>query len=75
MTPQDQTYLTQAALDGDVRRMIQCAQILDGVTELLADERVDGLRRDALLETLRLVAEVLDERAAWLKEEGLCNVQ
>lgn len=75
MTPSEQHYLTQAALDGDVRRMIQCAQILDGVTELLADERVDGLRRDALLETLRLVAEVLDERAAWLKEGGLCSEQ
>lgn len=73
MTPTDQNYLARAALSGDARYMTRCATILDGVAELLTDPSIDGIRRDALLETLRLTAEVLDERAVWLSEEGLCT--
>ncbi|MFI0473460.1 hypothetical protein ACGLWX_12160 [Halomonas sp. HMF6819] len=75
MNATEQNYLARAALSGDARHMIRCAAILDGVAELLGDSSIDGLRRDALLETLRLTAEVLDERAAWLREEGLCTPQ
>ncbi|MGP5711273.1 hypothetical protein ACTXPD_04565 [Vreelandella alkaliphila] len=75
MTPTDQNYLARAALSGDARHMNRCSIILDGVAELLIDPSIDGLRRDALLETLRLTAEVLDERSNWLFEEGLCTAQ
>lgn len=75
MTPTDQNYLARAALTGDARHMNRCSIILDGVTELLIDPSIDGIRREALIETLRLTAEVLDERAAWLSKEGLCTAQ
>ena len=75
MTPTDQNYLARAALSGDARHMNRCSIILDGVAELLIDPSIDGIRREALIETLRLTAEVLDERAVWLSEEGLCTAQ
>ncbi|WP_447044274.1 hypothetical protein [Vreelandella sp. H-I2] len=75
MTPTDQNYLARAALTGDARHMNRCSIILDGVAELLIDPTIDGIRREALIETLRLTAEVLDERAAWLQQEGLCTAQ
>ena len=76
MTPTDQNYLACAALTGDARHMNRCSIILDGVAELLIDLSIDGIRREALVETLRLTAEVLDERAAWLSQEGLlCTEQ
>lgn len=75
MTPTDQNYLARAALTGDARHMNRCSIILDGVAELLIDPSIDGIRREALIETLRLTAEVLDERAVWLSEEGLCRAQ
>lgn len=73
MTPTDQNYLARAAITGDARHMNRCSIILDGVAELLIDPSIDGIRREALIETLRLTAEVLDERAVWLSEEGLCT--
>lgn len=75
MNATDQNYLARAALTGDARHMNRCSIILDGVAELLIDPSIDGVRREALIEALRLTAEVLDERATWLSQEGLCTAQ
>lgn len=76
MTPQNQTYLLKAALTGDVRQMQQASQILAGVAMLLNDHDFDGLKREALIETLWLLSNTLEERGEWLQEEGyVCTEQ
>ncbi|MDN3561244.1 hypothetical protein [Vreelandella neptunia] len=76
MTPQDQTYLLKAALTGDVRQMDQASKILAGVAMLLNDHDLDGLKREALIETLWLLSSTFEERRDWLQEEGyVCSEQ
>ncbi|MDX5977743.1 hypothetical protein [Vreelandella alkaliphila] len=76
MTPQDQTYLLKAALTGDVRQMEQASKILAGVAMLLNDHDIDGLKREALIETLWLLSSTFEERRDWLQEEGyVCSEQ
>lgn len=76
MTPQDQTYLLKAALTGDVRQMEQASKILAGVAMLLNDHDLDGLKREALIETLWLLSSTFEERRDWLQEEGyVCSEQ
>ncbi|MFU1517423.1 hypothetical protein ACM25P_02675 [Vreelandella alkaliphila] len=76
MTPQDQTYLLKAALTGDARQMEQASKILAGVAMLLNDHDIDGLKREALIETLWLLSSTFEERRDWLQEEGyVCSEQ
>lgn len=76
MNPQDQTYLLKAALTGDVRQMDQASKILTGVAMLLNDHDLDGLKREALIETLWLLSSTFEERRDWLQEEGyVCSEQ
>ncbi|MGO3057715.1 hypothetical protein ACT3R7_12550 [Halomonas sp. AOP43-A1-21] len=76
MTPQDQTYLLKAALTGDVRQMEQASKILAGVAMLLNDHDLDGLKREALIETLWLLSSTFEERRSWLEQEGyVCSEQ
>ncbi|MGO2009948.1 hypothetical protein [Vreelandella alkaliphila] len=76
MTPQNQTYLLKAALTGDVRQMEQASKILAGVAMLLNDHELDGLKREALIETLWLLSSTFEERRDWLQEEGyVCSEQ
>lgn len=72
MTPQNQAYLLKAALTGDIRQMQQASKILAGVAMLLNDHDLDGLKREALIETLWLLSSSFDDRCDWLQaEEGL----
>ncbi|WP_434984006.1 hypothetical protein [Vreelandella zhaodongensis] len=76
MTPTNQTYLLKAALTGDVRQMEQASKILAGVAMLLNDHDLDGLKREALIETLWLLSSTFEERRDWLQEEGyVCSEQ
>ncbi|MCO7248066.1 hypothetical protein [Halomonas sp. Mc5H-6] len=76
MKPIEQTYLLKAALTGDARQMQQASQILAGVAMLLNDHDFDGLKREALIETLWLLSNTLEERGEWLQEEGyVCTEQ
>ncbi|OWV29294.1 hypothetical protein [Halomonas campaniensis] len=76
MTPQDQTYLLKAALTVDARQMEQASKILAGVAMLLNDHDIDGLKREALIETLWLLSSTFEERRDWLEQEGyICSEQ
>lgn len=76
MTPIEQTYLLKAALTGDMRQMDQASKILAGVAMLLNDHDVDGLKREALIETLWLLSSTFEERRDWLEQEGyICSEQ
>ncbi|UTD55486.1 hypothetical protein [Halomonas sp. MS1] len=76
MNPQNQTYLLKAALTGNARQMEQASKILAGVAMLLNDHDLDGLKREALIETLWLLSSTFEERRDWLQEEGyVCEEQ
>lgn len=76
MNPTNQNYLLKAALTGDARQMEQASKILAGVAMLLNDHDLDGLKREALIETLWLLSSSFEERREWLQEEGyVCSEQ
>lgn len=76
MNATDQTYLLKAAITGDARQMEQASKILAGVAMLLNDHDIDGLKREALIETLWLLSSTFEERRDWLQEEGyVCSEQ
>jgi len=68
MTPQDR--LNRAAIYGDARAMSRAAVVINGVADLLDNESIEGItdfHRAALHEALRLAAESLDDRVAYLE--------
>ncbi|KXS37464.1 MAG: hypothetical protein AWU55_2340 [Halomonadaceae bacterium T82-2] len=65
MTPQDR--LNRATIYGDTRIMSRASVVINGIADLLDSEEITDFHRAALHEALRLAAESLDDRVAYLE--------
>ncbi|RUR27314.1 hypothetical protein ELY33_15550 [Vreelandella andesensis] len=71
MTLQDQLYFNNAGLTGDVFIMRRASHAVSAIASVLHDEDTSTYCREGLLEALEIIANDLDERAAFISHEVL----